>query len=396
MVSEKVKNIIRQVRGVSFKGDASIDTFEEGYIPILRSNNIGEGTINFDNLIYIKNDLVKEDQKLKKGDILITASTGSLNVIGKNGSFNNDYDGSFGAFCKVVRPLEDKVYPQYLKYFFQSSYYRTTIKSVINGANINNIKNEHIDDLKIPLRPLPEQKRIASLLDAADRNRRLNQELIKEYNRLTQSIFLEMFGDPVSNPMGWEKVKLGDFIEIKHGFAFKSENFVKDSDFKLLTPGHFFENGGFKDIGVKQKFYDGEFPSEYLLGKGDLLVAMTEQAYGLLGSTLLVPEEKTFLHNQRLGLIDFDSNVLNKIFVYYLFNQKSIRSQIQMSATGTKVRHTSPKKIYEVEFSIPSFDLQNQFANRITLIEDQKRLAEESLAASEDLFNALLQEVFAK
>lgn len=102
-------------------------------------------------------------------------------------------------------------------------------------------------------------------------------------------------------PNGWKKTNLSGFINIKHGFAFKSEYFREAGNFILLTPGSFYETGGFRDQGIKTKYYDGDIPESYLLSKDELLVAMTEQAEGLLGSTLLVPKSGIYLHNQRLG-----------------------------------------------------------------------------------------------
>ena len=91
------------------------------------------------------------------------------------------------------------------------------------------------------------------------------------------------------------------------------------------------------------------------LEAGDLIVAMTEQGPGLLGSSALIPENGKYLHNQRLGLIhNLDQKRLDKRFLYYLFNTRIVRGQISGSATGTKVRHTAPDRIYRVNVSVPS------------------------------------------
>jgi len=81
---------------------------------------------------------------------------------------------------------------------------------------------------------------------------------------------------------GWVEKPLNELCDIKHGFAFKSEFFTTEGDYILLTPGNFYESGGYRDRGEKQKYYVGEIPRDYVLNEGDLLVAMTEQAAGLL------------------------------------------------------------------------------------------------------------------
>jgi type I restriction enzyme S subunit len=147
-------------------------------------------------------------------------------------------------------------------------------------------------------------------------------------------------------------VKLGDLFTIKHGYAFKGEHFGTEGSHIVLTPGNFFDEGGFKKKGDKEKWYSGKIPGDYILSRGDLLVAMTEQAEGLLGSSAIVPEDNRYLHNQRLGLIQNLKGV-DKYFLYHIFNSQSVRQQIRASCSGVKVRHTSPSRIYEVKVDIP-------------------------------------------
>ena len=138
-----------------------------------------------------------------------------------------------------------------------------------------------------------------------------------------------------------------------------------------MTPGNFFEKGGFKPNNGKERYYTGTYPKEYLCHKGDLIVAMTQQAEGLLGSTALVPENNKYLHNQRIGLITCDEKRLNKLFAYYLFMTKSVREQLERSSSGTKVKHTSPEKIYDVEVEIPDVISQQKIANLLWSIDEK-------------------------
>ena len=168
----------------------------------------------------------------------------------------------------------------------------------------------------------------------------------------------------------WKRYKLGELLRVKHGWAFKGEFFSETGIQSILTPGNFYESGGFKANTSKDRFYIGEYPKEYLCSKGDLIVAMTEQAAGLLGSTAIVPEDNRYLHNQRIGLISCNE-YLNKDFAYYLFMTQTIRQQISRSASGTKVKHTSPEKIYEVQVYIPKIQTQRNIAKILTTL-DQK------------------------
>ena len=202
-----------------------------------------------------------------------------------------------------------------------------------------------------------------------------------------------MFGDPVGNPKGWGISDLEQVIDVKHGHAFKSEYFAATGEYVLVTPGNFSSTGGYRDQGAKQKYFAGDFPSDYLLKKDDLLVAMTEQAAGLLGCPLFIPEDGVYLHNQRLGLVEM-LDCVDKTYLYYLFNNTVIRQLIHIKATGTKVRHTSPSKIKEIRVGIPPLELQKEFARRIDVLDGLKRQAQKNLKNSTTLFNSLLQRAF--
>lgn len=167
------------------------------------------------------------------------------------------------------------------------------------------------------------------------------------------------------------RMKLGEILSVKHGWAFKGEYFAEDGEQSILTPGNFFEKGGFKPNNGKERYYIGTYPKEYLCHKGDLIVAMTQQAEGLLGSSALVPENNKYLHNQRIGLITCDEKRLNKLFAYYLFMTKSVREQLERSSSGTKVKHTSPEKIYDVEVEIPDVISQQKIANLLWSIDEK-------------------------
>ena len=195
-------------------------------------------------------------------------------------------------------------------------------------------------------------------------------------------------------PEGWKKTDLNGLISIKHGFAFKSEFFTDSGELILLTPGSFNESGGFRDQGLKTKYYIGDVPSGYLLTKGDMLLAMTEQAVGLLGSPLRVPENGIYLHNQRLGLVQvLDTENICLDFLYIFFNSSSIRKQITEQSTGTKVKHTSPNRLCSIEGLIPPLTEQKQIAKILSTWDKAITTTEQLLANSQQQKKALMQQL---
>ena len=163
-MKKKLKEICTQIRGVSYKPSDVRDEFSG--IPILRANNIQDTGIVFDELVYVDFSKVHSEQYLLTDDIVICASSGSKNLVGKAASYKSDLSASFGAFCKVVRiNNSDDLCKAYIQQYFQSKIYRNAISESSAGANINNIKTEDIEALEIPLPSKEEQIKIAAHLD---------------------------------------------------------------------------------------------------------------------------------------------------------------------------------------------------------------------------------------
>ena len=269
------------------------------------------------------------------------------------------------------------------------------------GASYPAVTDGQVRAQLIPVPPLPEQQRIVGILDEAfdgiatakanaDKNLQNARALFESH---LQSVFTQR-GE------GWVERPLSELCDIKHGFAFKSEYFTSEGSHVLLTPGNFYESGGYRDRGEKQKYYSGEIPKGFILDKCDLLVAMTEQAAGLLGSPVLIPKSGKFLHNQRLGLVTGKPGVawINGFF-FHVFNTQSVRNAIHDSASGVKVRHTSPKKIGEVVVSFPTSiaeqrDIVSTLANLHVETQSLELIYQQKLTALDELKKSLLHRAF--
>ena len=160
-------------------------------------------------------------------------------------------------------------------------------------------------------------------------------------------------------------MKLGELIEIKHGYAFSGEHIVEDDNgIVLVTPGNFRIGGGFKE--EKCKFFDGEIPADYVLKEGDFIVTMTDlsKTIDTLGYSALVPKSKRiYLHNQRIGLVTFKSDECDRGYIYWLMRTREYQRSIANTSTGATVHHTSPKKIYDYDLEVPPLPIQHRIAN---------------------------------
>ena len=198
--------------------------------------------------------------------------------------------------------------------------------------------------------------------------------------------------------MSWREIALGDEIEIKHGFAFKSQFYADSGQYILLTPGNCLERGGLKLKGDKEKYYIGEIPDEFVLSKGDMIVVMTDlvSTAPILGGAFVIPENDKFLHNQRLGLVRLKSDNLDNRFLYYLFNTHSYRAQVRGSATGATVRHTAPKRIYRCKVRIPSKETQTHIADILSAYDDLIENNRRRIALLEQSARELYREWFVR
>ncbi len=176
----------------------------------------------------------------------------------------------------------------------------------------------------------------------------------------------------------WPNVRLSELIDIKHGWAFKGTHIVEDLDQGpiVVAIGNFDYSGGFRFESTRLKRYTGEYPKDYKLKAGEILLAMTCQTAGgeILGIPGRIPEdENLYLHNQRLGKVVIkDRSAVDDEFLYWLFLSKRFNHHLFTTATGTKILHTSPDKITSYKFNLPSLEEQkvigqvlNSFSRKI-------------------------------
>ncbi len=331
---------------------------------------------------------------IPKGNVVIATRVGlgKICLIDQDTAINQDLRG--------IVPNN----PKTLSVQFLFSWLKSVAHLIVaegTGATVQGVKLPFVKSLDVPIPSLPEQQRIVRILGeafAGIATAKANAEKnLQNARALFESHLHSIF---TQRGEGWEEMPFSDLCDIKHGFAFEGKFFSNEGDYVLLTPGNFYEKGGYRDRGEKQKFYCGAIPSDYVLEKGDLLVAMTEQAAGLLGSPILVPESHKFLHNQRLGLVTKKPGVpWTNEFFFLVFNTQQVRKDIHDSASGVKVRHTSPKKIGEVVVSFPtSIPEQCKIVSTLAKLDKETRRLEaiyqQKLAALDVLKKSLLHQAF--
>ena len=243
MERTKVKKLARQIRGVSYKPEDLHDSLDDNAVTLLRANNIDDGKINFDDVVYVDKSKVSDDQYLLPGDILICASSGSKQLVGKAASVAFDKPCTFGAFCKVVRPNSGM--ERYLGTYFQSGIYRREISAVAIGANINNVRNEHIDALELPIYSDDESNSIVTRMELLQRIIDKRKTELDKLDELIKARFVEMFGDPEANSMDWPEAIIGDncFVTKLAGFEYTKYINYEDTGDVVMVKAQNVKNG---------------------------------------------------------------------------------------------------------------------------------------------------------
>ncbi len=169
----RLGDFIEQVRGVSYKPNDLLLSLEDTHITLLRANNISNNEINFEDVQYVSRTKVSPQQIIRENDILMCASSGSLEHVGKAAICSPaSIDYTFGAFCKVIRTKKDLL-PKFLATYFVTDEYRDTIMSLACGTNINNLKNEYIDNLLIPIPEKSIQESFVRMIEQFDKSKSL-------------------------------------------------------------------------------------------------------------------------------------------------------------------------------------------------------------------------------
>lgn len=396
----KIKEVTQQIRGVSYKPENVSESFKEGYVELLRANNISDYGLILENTQFVEKKCVSEKQFLRKNDILIAASSGSKHIVGKAARIEHNVKNiSFGAFCKVLRPL-DNVCPKYLSFYFSSSKYRQLISSLSEGANINNIKNENLDNLEIPLPPISTQKAIAEKLDKADVLRKKDQELLAQYDELSQAVFIDMFGDPVKNEKGWEIKKLKNLSsKILSGNTPKggSSTYTKKGIMFFRSQNVWKNKLDLKDIAFIDEETHEKMKNSSLMHK-DILMTKTgrinTENSSLGRAALFLGDDNSANINGHVYLIRLDDKIIHE-FILYILISKSYRDYIRsVCVGGIDKRQLNKDHIENFPIIYPPINLQLKYAEIFGNIEEQKALVKQQAQQSEDLFQALLQESF--
>lgn len=313
-------------------------------------------------------------------------------IIGRKGSINNpiyveddfwNVDTAFG-----IVPSKEALSSKFFFYFCKN--YDFTKHNV--AVTIPSLRRIDLLKIPIPVPPLPEQEHIVSELDLLSSIIEKKKAQLKEYDLLAQSIFYDMFGDPVENEKGWEVKKLGEVCHhITDGDhmpppkAEKGIPFITISNINKDSREIDFDNTFFVPI----EYYNN-LKDERKARIGDLLYTVT----GSYGIPLQVKDDKPFCFQRHIALLRPNREYLNTTFVCYWALCESVKFMADDIATGIAQKTVGLSSLRCFSIILPPLTLQQSFAEKIEAIERQKELIKQSITEAETLFNSRMDYYF--
>ncbi|WP_323593248.1 restriction endonuclease subunit S [Aliarcobacter butzleri] len=382
---EKLGNLVKRMhQGINTAAD-KVEFSNSGY-PILQTKNISKGIIDFNDTKYMNNEYwekYKEKYKPKTNDILLA----NIGTIGKNVIVKEESDYLIHWNIFLIEPNQTLITTNYLKSFFDKLYNQNYYDLFLKGGTVKFISKSFLIDLEIPIPPLQQQEKIVKVLDLTSNLIEKQKELLEKYDLFLKSKFIEMFGDPISNPMGWEVVKLDSLGKWQSGGTpsrAKPDFFKGNIDW--YSAG---ELNQLYTIGSIEKITEEAIQksSAKIFKENTLLIGMYDTA--AFKMSIL---KKSSASNQAIANLDNDLKITNVLWLYFVF--LAYKELYLNSRAGVRQQNLSLSKIKNFETILPPIELQNKFASIVEKIETIKEKENQKLKQMNDLHNSMMNKAF--
>ena len=272
---------------------------------------------------------------------------------------------------KVNDEIIDKLIEYYLVFKDLSEY--------ITGAIVPKLTQQALRSIPIPIPPLSEQFRIIEELDQLSNIIEKKRQQLSELDNLAQSIFYDMFGDPVTNEKGWKVKKLKDVSTLLNGRAYKHPELLDEGKYKVLRVGNFFTNSTY--------YYSNlELEEDKYCDNGDLLFAWSASFGAFIWNGGKV------IYHYHIWKVLFDDHYLNIVYYQYLLNMMT--KSFMKDVHGIGMVHLTKNGMEQYNLPLPPLKLQQLFAQNNEAIEKEKELIKQSIKETEELFNSRMDYYF--
>lgn len=353
----RLGDIAELIRGVAYKPTDLRPSEKAGGLPLLRATNIRDGRLDTSEVQYVDPARVKNDQLLKPWDVLIAMSSGSKTAVGKLAQLNAPWQGTFGAFCGVLRPDPKYINPAYFGFVLHSPVFRERIELMAQGTNIKNLSKEHLLGHLVALPSLEEQRRIARILSTIDQARLATENLLAQARGVRRSCFQDLFAAAAD----WPAARLGDLARTSSGGTPRRDAIsLYGGSIPWVKSGEVRDNA---IVETEENITDEGLAnsSAKLFPARTLIMAMygaTAAQVGILG----IPAAT----NQAVCAI-FPSDRASTAFLFFALQEA--RERLRAERYGGAQPNLSQQTIRNFEVPIPPADVQAQIVQVLTSVD---------------------------
>jgi len=387
MISE-LGDVSGFIRGITFKPEDVVPIGESGSIACMRTKNV-QTQIDIDDVWAVSERFVnREDQLLQEGDLLVSTANSS-NIVGK-GCWVPElpWKTTLGGFISVLRPDRSKVAPRFLFHWYTTPWVQAEVRACgRKTTSISNLDLDRVLRLPFPNVALPEQRRIAAILDQAEALRTKRRAALTKLDTLAQSIFIEMFGDPVLNPKNWPLMVLGDVGTLDRGVSKHRPRNAPEllgGEYPLVQTGEISSCDGYirkftntySEVGLRQSKI---WPAGTLC----ITIAANIAKTGILTFDACFPDSV-------VGFTSDDPATTEYVRIWLSFLQKTLEE----SAPESAQKNINLAILRELEIPLPPKHYQRTFAERLQATEAVRIRQRASLAHLDALFASLQHRAF--
>lgn len=300
----------------------------------------------------------------------------------------------FASDCSTIQTKSKDVSMRYIYYLLKGR--QKVIYDLQRGIAQPHVYPKDLAKIIIPVPELKIQQKIVSTLEKAEKAKEMRKEADELTKDFLKSVFVEMFGDPVSNYKKFPKAKILKGAKFQGGFAFKSEDY-RNKGIKLvkITNVHY-ESITWEDKTYLPQAYENEYKN-FLLNDGDIVMAMTRPIIKSLSTVKIVeinPKDIPCLLNQRVGRFIINPKEINNTYLKYFCLTDYFLQQVDKYCSTSLQPNVSSGQIEDIEILYPPITLQEKFASIVKEVEAMKEQQKHSKEQLDNLFNALTQKAF--
>lgn len=391
VVTVPLAEVADVVRGVTFgKSDAS-DCALPNLMPVLRAGNIGRDLELDRNLVWVPTELVSPRQMLRFDDLVMCASSGSAAVVGKSAPVRRrDWKGTVGAFCFIVRSKSALCSAEFLAFVLRSSSFRNWAQRAA-GANIKNIRKSELEEFPVPLPPLHEQRWIVGILNQAVKIERLRARVRELMGEFVPALFVRMFGDPVENPMRWERANLGNLSQVQSGLQVTKKRNAHPIETPYLRVANVLRDRLDLDEIKFMRVTEREF-ERVQLKLGDLLIVEGHGNASEIGRVGIWDGSiNGCIHQNHLIRARPDQSKILSEFACAYLNSSSGREHLLRSGKTTSGLNTiTTSNVKSCNIFLPPLDLQRRYTQLVETARSNVAVAESASRTASELSASLM------